>query len=151
MTVTVLDRASASDAAPILAAIHASAFAETGARAWSADEIHALIERPTATVFIAENGFLVIDVVASEAEILTFAVTRAAQRRGTGRALLDFALKWMGKNAVSRCFLEVADYNVTAISLYTAFQFRGISRRPAYFRRRSGVVDALVMERLLAG
>jgi ribosomal-protein-alanine N-acetyltransferase len=47
-------------------------------------------------------------------------------------------------------FLEVAQDNSAARGLYAAHGFVQIGRRANYYRRRSGLVDALVLRLLLS-
>lgn len=44
-----------------------------------------------------------------------------------------------------KIFLEVAENNVTAIHLYSAFGFEKISRRSQYYRTPNGNIDAHIM------
>ena len=68
-----------------LAAIHAEAF---GGAAWSADAFADLLGQTG--VFAAESadGFILMRVVADEAEILTLAVRPSARRGGQGAGLV---------------------------------------------------------------
>lgn len=144
-----LDRDGVIRAAPRIAAIHADAFADTGERAWSETEIAALAARPSGAVFADGEGFIVLDIVADEAEILTLAVARRARRQGLGSKILETALNWLYAQAATRCFLEVAADNTNAISLYRRTGFEPISRRAGYYRREHGQIDAILMQNLL--
>src|SRR4051812_37025914 len=60
-------------------------------------------------------GFILARLIKDEAEILTFAVHPAFQRKGIGRRLLTDLLNHLGCNAL---YLEVAADNQAAIDLY---------------------------------
>lgn len=131
------------------AEIHAAAFSPTGARAWSRDEIEALLHRDTTLLLFADHAFLLLEIIGSEAEVLTIAVDPRHQRQGLGRECLSTLIKLCVDREVIRCILEVATDNCAAIALYDAFDFRQIATRPRYFKRNNGSVDALLMEKSL--
>jgi ribosomal-protein-alanine N-acetyltransferase len=95
------------------------------------------------------KGFIILRASETQAEILTFAVHPAQRREGQGRALLDGALAELSERGVQTVFLEVAEDNQAAISLYRAAGFTGIGRRPAYYRRENGRVAALTLSKTL--
>ncbi len=105
--------------------IHAVAFYH----GWSSDDFRSLIAQDTVFGFVARAegqpndacGFVLARLVAGEAEILTIAVTRDAQRQGVGRALMDAVLrhlyqeraetlfwKWMRRMLPHRHFIAVS-------------------------------------------
>lgn len=147
--VTRLAREALNERAPALARIHADAFAGSAMRAWTADEIAELAERETCVVFAAAQGFLALDKVADEGDILSFAVAPAFQRKGVGSRILCRALDWLRETGVRRCILEVAADNHAAILLYRRAGFLPIARRFGYYPVKSGQIDAIVMENLL--
>lgn len=121
-------------------------------RPWSAEEIASLLGSPLCFVCARDAGFLIGRVVAGEAELLTLAVDPAARRQGTARALVaEFITEAAGRGA-ARVFLEVMQDNVAALTLYRAMGFREAGMRRGYYRQTEGApVDALVMDRVLAG
>lgn len=124
-----------------MARIHRAAF--THARAWSAQEIETL-GQPPGFIVSRDGGFAIGRAVAGEAELLTLAVDPAVRRRGLGRALLaDFEA---GCGA-ARLFLEVAADNAAAIALYRSAGWGEIGRRPGYYARGQGAVDAVLMSK----
>jgi ribosomal-protein-alanine N-acetyltransferase len=140
--------ASAQDA-PLLAAMHESAFEAP----WGEAEIAALLTGPGGFAIIAEEeaaaGFVLCRAVGGEAEILTLAVRPHARRRGLGRALMEAAFGLARQAGADAMFLEVAEDNEAAMGLYQTAGFRLAGRRPGYYRRDDGATDALVMRRWL--
>ena len=137
-------------AAPVLAEIHRQAFADP----WPAAEIAILAASPGAFAFAANldedlAGFILCRVAADEAEVLTIATLPAHRRRGVGRALLAAAKAAALASGATSLFLEVAIDNLVALGLYAAEGFAPVGRRPRYFVRRGGDVDAVIMRALL--
>ncbi len=130
-----------------LAEIHAAAFGH----AWSADEFAALLaERTTFAVGVRHGrrlaGFVLVRVVADEAEILTIAVRRGFRRRGLGRMLMDEALRRLHRAGAAACFLEVDRGNAAAVALYRALGYRVVGERRNYYRSAASAEGtALVM------
>ncbi|MEQ8498199.1 MAG: GNAT family N-acetyltransferase [Sneathiellaceae bacterium] len=138
--------------AAVLAAIHAAAFG-TG---WGAGEIEDLLRLETVLglVLCAEGqpaGFVLVSLVAGEAEILTLAVPRERRRQGLGRRLLAAALRLSAARGATRMVLEVSEANAAARALYDAAGFSPVGRRRGYYRGACGAEDALVLARHLSG
>lgn len=132
------------------AALHAEAFAGRG-RAWTADEIRSLADRPGAVVILEPDALLLGVVAGGEAEVLTLAVRPGARRRGLGRRLLAaFAARAAAARAEAG-FLEVAEDNAAARALYAADGWREVGRRRGYYAPSGGsAVDALILRREFA-
>jgi ribosomal-protein-alanine N-acetyltransferase len=94
-------------------------------------------------------GYLVAWRLGPEAEILNLAVTKPARRSGTGRALLDAALRILAEFQTRRVFLEVRVSNLAARRLYASAGFTEIGRRRDYYRLPRE--DALVLARVFGG
>lgn len=125
-----------------LAALHAEAFAAP----WSEAEFADLLQQ--AGVFAVEeaDGFILIRVVLDEAEILTLAVRPTARRAGLGGRLVGQGAVRAAQAGAVRLFLEVAEDNVAARTLYERAGFAQIGRRKAYYAAPDGVrIDALVL------
>jgi len=90
------------------------------------------------------TGFLIARRVASELEILNFAVRPSMRRMGIGLALLNAACKWGESFGAQKGFLEVRASNRSALSFYRRFNFRESGRRQGYYA--SPVEDALLLE-----
>jgi [ribosomal protein S18]-alanine N-acetyltransferase len=85
-----------------------------------------------------------------ECELLTLGVMPAERRNGVGRALLHSIIDEARQQSAHTLFLDVAEDNLPARALYAACGFVEIGRRPNYYSRRSGLVDALTLRLLLA-
>lgn len=135
-----------------LAEVHAAAF-ET---AWSAQELRDQIGGAGVEAIAARRdegdtlGFILVRVIAGEAEILTLAVRPEARGRGWGLALVEAAIEAATAADAALLWLEVAADNEPALRLYRRAGFEPVSRRPGYYRRASGPrMDAVVMRRTL--
>lgn len=125
-----------------LAALHAEAF-ETP---WDAASLTALLDSPGVFAVEQPDGFILIRVVADEAEILTLAVRPAARRSGLGGRLVEAAVVRAAALGAARMFLEVAEDNVAARALYARAGFVEAGRRRGYYARSDGSrEDALIL------
>lgn len=125
-----------------LAAIHAEAFEAP----WDAASLSALLASPGVFAVEEPDGFILIRVVADEAEILTLAVRPAARRGGLGGRLVEAAVVRAAVLGADRMFLEVAEDNVAARALYARAGFVEAGRRRDYYSRADGSrEDALVL------
>ena len=145
---------SAADASR-LAEIHASSFADH----WPADAFEALLGRPQVAALGALvngspslQGFVLIQIIADEAEILTFCVQPGCRQLGLGRALLKSSFDLARTRGAARVFLEVGEDNLAARALYESEGFALVGRRAAYYHGsqadRVGA-DALVLRKPL--
>ena len=92
------------------------------------------------------DGFVLLQVAADEAEILTLAVRSSARRRGTGSRLVVAAGVRASAMGARRLFLEVAEDNAAARALYATLGFEPAGRRRRYYARKDGpAVDALLL------
>ncbi|MFM9939114.1 MAG: ribosomal protein S18-alanine N-acetyltransferase [Hyphomicrobiaceae bacterium] len=137
---------------------HAASMAPLHARlfddAWSQATIAGLISRAGALTFVAVDaradtvhGFVIAQVAADEAEILSIGVVPQAQQRGVAGALLTAMLEACTAARVTALFLEVAEDNIAARALYQRHGFAIVGRRRGYYRRANAAVDALLMRR----
>jgi [ribosomal protein S18]-alanine N-acetyltransferase len=76
-----------------------------------------------------------------EAEVLNIAVDPAWRRRGAGSALLTA----LSKEAKGTIFLEVAEPNLPAITLYKKHGWVEAGVRPGYYNQ--GTITAVVMKK----
>jgi [ribosomal protein S18]-alanine N-acetyltransferase len=88
-------------------------------------------------------GFLVGRLVQTEFEILNFAVSHDARRRGTGAALLERALHYARSFAAEQAILEVRSANQTALHFYEHHKFQIVGRRRNYYNAPTD--DALLL------
>ena len=139
------------EAAESLAEVHASAFP----RPWSAgDLVDMMAGLGAAALGVEEDegalaGFVLIQAVAGEAEILTLAVSPRARRAGVGRALVEAAAAQAVAGGATALWLEVAQDNAPALALYRASGFAPAGLRRGYYRSGNEAVDAVVMRRPL--
>ena len=96
-------------------------------------------------------GFVMARVAAEDAEILAIGVLPQARRGGVGRLLVQAAAAKSRDLGATALFLEVAEDNQAAWTLYKACGFFSVGRRPGYYKRPDGRVAALVLRRNLDG
>ena len=144
--------ASPDDAAAI-ASLHEILFPT----AWDRDAIKALIEHPASLALIATRpgrivvGFVIAQIAADEAEILSVGVAPEHQRHGVGRQLVEGTARSAIRSDARRLFLDVADSNVAARALYASCGFVEVGRRKSYYTLPGGArEDALQLTRDLA-
>ena len=100
-------------------------------------------------VLVAESeavvvGFIVVAVLADEAEIESVAVDVGHRRCGVGRALCQAIIETLKEMAVVHLRLEVRESNANARALYEALGLRIVGKRREYYSEP--MEDALVME-----
>ncbi len=91
-------------------------------------------------------GFIISRMVAGEAEVLSIAVGASRRGKGLGGRLLDLHLRRLAGLGVRAVFLEVAEDNMSARSLYRRAGFRDVGRRGGYYGASKGSA-ALVLRR----
>lgn len=96
------------------------------------------------------SGLALAHCLGPECDLLTLGVVPARRRTGIGRTLLAAIIGEAREHGAHTLFLEVAEDNRAARALYAACGFVQIGRRSNYYRRRSGLSDALVLRLLLA-
>lgn len=132
--------------ADLLSSLHADA----NELPWSPESFASLLRHRHRFGWLAElnaepAGYVLVQAIAGEAEILSLAVRPALQGRGIGRRLVERALEEIDARGAPRLLLEVAVSNEPALRLYRRLGFREIGRRRAYYQKRGGLEDALVM------
>ncbi|MEO0566273.1 MAG: GNAT family N-acetyltransferase [Pseudomonadota bacterium] len=132
-----------------LAKLHAEAFKKHG-RAWSASEFGRLLAQKQVFCCADAVSFAIGRVIADEAELLTLATEPLQQRKGLGlKRLAEFENEAKARGARS-AFLEVAENNRSAISLYERCVYIVKGRRNGYYLTPVGQrINALVMEKQL--
>lgn len=78
-------------------------------------------------------GYLFMQIVANEAELLRIATHPQHRRQGLARKLWDGFLTDPTQKDVTQIFLEVSSENTGAQNLYNTLGFRESGRRPAYY------------------
>lgn len=140
--------------AGVVAALQQSCFPDDP---WDEASVATLITPPAGFAAIALDdrdrplGFVMARVAAEDAEILAIGVLAQARRGGIGRLLVEAAVTGAQDLGATALFLEVAEDNPAASSLYKASGFFSVGRRPGYYKRPDGRVAALVLRRNLDG
>lgn len=88
-------------------------------------------------------GYVVMWLVADEAELANLAVAPDRRRLGIGRYLLDSAMTEALAGGAKSLYLEVRESNVAARAMYGGRGFLAVGRRPAYYR--NPMEDALLL------
>jgi ribosomal-protein-alanine N-acetyltransferase len=138
------------DQAADVARLHAELFSP----AWSEDSVRALLDHPASTAFLAMVGgnpktcvgFVMAQLAADEAEILSLGVAKDWQRKGIGKRLVEGVARAAQRAEAKKLFLEVAADNDAAMELYRRAGFLGTGLRRGYYERPGGVaVDAVTL------
>lgn len=139
-----------------MAALHAASFDE----AWGEAALSEILAMPGAFALIATAcgedrtsrllGFVLARVAADEAEILSVAVDISHRAQGVGRKLMEAAAAAAIASGAVSLFLEVADDNLPALTLYERLGFVTVGLRPAYYARGATRVAARTMRMDLA-
>jgi ribosomal-protein-alanine N-acetyltransferase len=119
-----------------LAQLHAAAFTQT--RAWSEAEFATLLQQPGAILSAQAFCFALLRVTLDEAEILTIATAPDQRRKGHAAQILSQAEASAQKLGAATIFLEVAEDNDAAISLYSKAGYAQVGRRPGYYTPKDG-------------
>lgn len=135
------------DRAADVAALHKRLFDPP----WDEAAVKALLDHPASTAFVAFDGatksvpgFILGQIAADEAEVLSIGVAPEWQSLGLGRRLIDGLARAVKRAEARRLFLEVAADNTPALTLYSSAGFKETGRRKAYYKRRDGTAaDAL--------
>ena len=143
----------APDRADDIAALHARLFNP----AWDSAAVLSLLEHPASTSLVAIAGapktvvgFVIGQLAADEAEILSIGVTSDWQRHGLGKMLVEGLVRAARRGEAKRLFLEVAEDNVAAAALYRRLGFTETGRRKKYYERTGGpAADALTLQLIL--
>jgi ribosomal-protein-alanine N-acetyltransferase len=135
------------DQAEELARLHAPLFGP----AWNAASLMERLGHPGCTAFVARlgrppefAGFIVGQVAADEAEILTLGVCEKWQRHGIGRQLVEAMRRAAGRAEARRLYLEVAADNTAALALYKRLGFTECGRRKGYYVRAGAATEDAV-------
>jgi [ribosomal protein S18]-alanine N-acetyltransferase len=115
---------------------------------WRRSTFEGLLRRSDADLIAATlqgqlAGYAITWTIMDQAELGNVAVTPDARRRGTGRMLVEAALRRVRARGARECFLEVRESNAGARRLYESLGFDVIGRRRRYYS--TPVEDALVM------
>lgn len=124
-----------------LANLHSACFPH---KPWTAKDF-ADLKKSGCDIIASQNGFIVWRVVADEAEIITIGVHPDARKSGIATAMLTLIENDVRKRGGKRIFLEVAENNLPARTLYEHNGYKQIAIRPKYYDG----IDAILMEKQL--
>ena len=140
-------RQGAAEDAGLLASLHACCFDdawdERAFRQFLAGAAFAFVAKTAAATEL--QGFILVQMAADESEILSIGTHPSARRCGLARALLTAAGKEAAQRDAARIFLEVAEDNVAALSLYRQSGFEVVGKRHGYYLRGGRPADALML------
>ena len=119
-----------------LARIHAAAFTQT--RAWSSKEFADLLPHRGMILCGDVRSFILGRIIGDEAEVLTLATHPDHQRQGHARTQLLTFLRQVHTLTAATVFLEVAENNKLAKSLYFNEGFHLVGHRPRYYKTTDG-------------
>jgi ribosomal-protein-alanine N-acetyltransferase len=89
------------------------------------------------------SSFAILRASDIDAEILTVATDPAARGQGLAGDILRAAINQYRRDGLRYIFLEVAEDNDSARTLYKRLGFTPIGRRPAYYTRPEGRIAAI--------
>ncbi|MBN9412891.1 MAG: GNAT family N-acetyltransferase [Candidatus Paracaedimonas acanthamoebae] len=132
------------------ATLHASAFD----CAWSKNEFEVLLTvNPGVFGFKAVSseeqlcGFILLQYIIDDAEILTLGVSKNCRQQGIGKELIKTTIKKLFIKGAKRLLLEVSEYNKEALLLYKSLNFKAYGRRKNYYLLNDKKqADALLLE-----
>jgi ribosomal-protein-alanine N-acetyltransferase len=121
-------------------------------RAWPPGYVAHELALPQSEFWLAfdddnEFGYLHFWVVAEQASLLSMAVVPELQRRGLGRALMEFLETRLADLGCSEVQLEVRIGNAAALALYGELGFVEVGRRTGYYTDTGE--DAVLMSKAL--
>lgn len=140
----------APDQAAMIAHMHGQLFSP----AWREESVRALLDHPASTAFLAvvgdkpktTVGFVMAQLAADEAEILSIGVVPEWQRKGIGLRLIEGVVRAVQRAEAKTLFLEVAADNGAALELYRRAGFLGTGLRRGYYERAGQApVDAVTL------
>ncbi len=111
---------------------------------WSENSLAESISHPDSLFYIAKVdditvGYMGLQIFSGEGYVTNVAVLPEYRRQGIAKALIAEAIK----NDMEFITLEVRESNQAAISLYEAFGFIQVGKRPKFYRNPEE--DALIM------
>ena len=119
--------------------------------AWSGAMIRRILSMPGTFGIVARQsrrwsiaGFALGRFAADECEILSLAVAPDHRGARVGALLLDGAMHQAAQSGARMLFLEVAEDNDVARTLYDSRGFVPVGRRPDYYTRHDGTSAAAV-------
>jgi [ribosomal protein S18]-alanine N-acetyltransferase len=134
------------DDAGRMAMLHATGFDDP----WSPASFRDLLSESTTLGLGVEQhgglaGFVLVQTVAGEADILTLVTAPDRQRSGLATEMLRGLLSRLGERGIARLTLDVAEDNVPARNLYQRLGFAEDGRRPGYYTSGRDIPVAAIL------
>ena len=130
----------------VISFLHGACFEET----WNEKSISEILNMAGTTGFLVgadvetPQGFILFRVAADEAEIISIGVIPAVRKNGLAKMLLRASIKDAARKGAAKFFFEVAVDNIAARAFYKTAGFEIIGKRPRYYNRSSGRLDAII-------
>lgn len=124
--------------------------AESLSTAWSEASIRDSLGNGNCVYAVALQGNTVCGIgsmycVAGEGQIMNIAVSEKYRRQGIAERIMNFLDKEAVKRNCENITLEVAENNLSAISLYEKCGYTAVGNRKGFY----GGIDAVIMEKRL--
>ena len=134
------------DDAGRVAMLHAAGFPDP----WSPSAFRDLLAESTSLGLGIEQhgglvGFVLVQIVAGEADILTIATAPELKRTGIATQLIQGLLTRLGERGIARITLDVAEDNTPARALYDRLGFAEDGRRPNYYTTGRDIPAAAIL------
>jgi len=88
-------------------------------------------------------GFIILQIVLDELEILNICVSKQKQRQGIGSLLMDEIFRLCQEKQIQQITLEVRESNIIAQSLYLKYGFEILAVRKDYYKNNTE--NAIIM------
>jgi ribosomal-protein-alanine N-acetyltransferase len=79
-------------------------------------------------------GYVSINYLLDEADLLKIVIASKHRRKGYGKALLKYAIELLKEKEIQNVFLEVRVSNIPAKKLYESLNFKIINQRKKYYQ-----------------
>ena len=143
----------------VLEGLHAAAFHRPGDETWTERSFSDVLNSPGSFCLLAVEdqsvdsapcGFSACRVRAQEAELLSLGVVPAFRRQGVAQQLIARTIETCQRIGARNLFLEVAEDNPAAQTLYERLDFEQVGTRRGYYHRLGGAqVNARTMRLVL--
>ena len=132
-----------------LANFHATCFTNSENH-YSEKSMVFFLEKPFYHIFYTGISLTILQVVSTEADLITLAVGPKHRGNGVGSDVLRYVVKYLKTLNVKVLFLEVSDTNYGAIGMYKKIGFKRLGIRKDYYSQgNQKPVDAIKMSYLI--
>lgn len=121
---------------------------------WSLDLFRQSLLSPHCRVCMLDNelvGFLIINPIASEAELEEICVDARFRQQGIAKTMLLSAFEQLAKTNITKLQLEVREKNTAAITLYKSLGFDLSGRRKNYYNDCGSTGEDALIFTLIVG